>query len=100
MKEQSNSTEQQCNKQNVSSSAFTNREGIILKAGMRVKGFITYQRSYMRTGDKEITGTIIRLNDKKGLFVNSDSEPSKNYPLSKFAHNWLSQPKVAWLELV
>jgi hypothetical protein len=82
----------------VSSSAFVNREGIILKAGMRVKGFITYQRSYMRTGDKDIVGTIVSKHGR--LYVNSDAEPEKNYPLSKFAHNWLTQEKVAWLEVV
>jgi hypothetical protein len=82
----------------VSSSAFVNREGIVLKVGMKVKGFITYQRSYMRTGDKDITGTIVSKHGR--LYVNSDSEPEKNYPLSKFAHNWLTQNKIAWLDVL
>ena len=78
--------------------SYINKEGIVLKAGMRVTGFITYQRSYMRTGDKIITGTIVSI--KGRLYVNSDSEPDKNYPLSKFAHNSLTEDKIAWLEII
>jgi len=79
-------------------SDFTNRNGVILKEGMKVKGFITYRRSYMRTGDKDITGTIVSKHGR--LYVNSDAEPEKNYPLSKFAHNCLTQGNVAWLDII
>lgn len=82
----------------INNNTFINKEGIVLKVGMKVKGFITYQRSYMRTSDKDITGTIISKHGR--LYVNSDAEPEKNYLLSKFAHNWLTQEKIVWLEII
>lgn len=93
-----NTVNPQISTPHVGSNAYTNRAGVTLKVGMRVKGFITYQRSFMRTGDKDIIGTIVSKNGR--LYVNSDAEPEKNYLLSKFAHNWLTQGKVAWLDVI
>lgn len=75
-----------------------NQDGIELKAGMKVKGWLTIPRSYGRTWNKDIEGTIVERN--KQLYVNSHAEPEKNYPLHKFEHNFLTQPKVAILEVL
>jgi hypothetical protein len=74
-----------------------NQDGIELKEGMKVKGYITFRRSYGRIGDKDVEGIIVEWD--KQLFVQSTAEPTKFYKLSKFAHNWLTQPEVAMLEV-
>lgn len=58
-------------------------DGIILAEGMRVRGNITYFRSYMRTGDKEIIG-VLESHEKHGMVVRSEKEPEKIYPMFKF----------------
>ena len=66
-----------------------NREGIEIKPGMKVKGYILILRalSYGRVEyiDKDIEGIVVNRNGK--LYVNSFKEPNKNYPLRMFAHD-------------
>ena len=74
-----------------------NQDGIEIKEGMKVKGYLHIQRSYGRLWTKDIEGVIVSKG--KQLFVNSNAEPEKNYPLHKFIHNYITQPEVAILEV-
>lgn len=78
--------------------AMKNESGVEIIEGMRVSGYIHCDRGYGRFYIKDIKGTIVNKHGR--LYVNSDDEPTNNYPLHKFEHSFLTDPNVISLEVI